>query len=404
MLLKLAWRNIWRNRRRTLISVAALALGVTAIVSMHSIFEVSVTEMARGITTGLIGHAQVHGRGYQDSPEMSNVVSDPVAVEAKLQQALPGTTAERRVVGAGLAGSEDVSAAVMVLGIEGEKPGAQRLLAIEQGRGLDAAGSREVVIGSGLARELKLEPGGEMILVGQAADGSTANDRYTVAGTADAGSSDANQTTVFMRLADAQSFFGLGEGVHQVIVRLPADDEDLGRPVSILGGALDLATLEILPWTSILPELKGALDAKRKNMRLIDVIVFLIVSLGILNTMSMSTFERTREFGVMASLGTRPRRVLAMVLLEALMQGVIGLCIGVALSWVILQAIGVADFSGLTAGADVLGARLPPMRFAVAAGPVAEAALVTFATMIAGALAPAIRAARLKPVEATRYV
>lgn len=404
MLLKLAWRNIWRNRRRTLISVAALALGVTAIVSMHSIFEVSVTEMARGITTGLIGHAQVHGRGYQDSPEVTNVVSDPVAVEARLQQALPGTATERRVVGAGLAGSEDVSAAVMVLGIEAEKPGAQRLLAIEQGRGLDRAGLGEVVIGSGLARELKLGPGGEMILLGQAADGSTANDRYTVAGTADAGSSEANQTTVFMHVADAQSFFGLGGGVHQIIVRLPSDGEDLGRPVSILRGALDPASLEILPWTSILPELKGALDAKRKNMRLIDVIVFLIVSLGILNTMSMSTFERTREFGVMASLGTRPRRVLAMVVLEALMQGVIGLCIGVALSWAILHAVGVADFSSLTAGTDVLGARLPPMRFSVAAGPVAEAALVTFATMIAGALAPAIRAARLRPVEATRYV
>ena len=68
MLLKLAWRNIWRNKRRTVISVAALALGVTAIVSMHSIFEVGLREMVRGITTGLIGHAQVHGRGYQDSP------------------------------------------------------------------------------------------------------------------------------------------------------------------------------------------------------------------------------------------------------------------------------------------------------------------------------------------------
>jgi putative ABC transport system permease protein len=404
VLLKLAWRNIWRNKRRTVISVAALALGVTAIVSMRSIFEVSTTEMARAITTGLIGHAQVHGRGYQDSPEMTNVVPDPVTVEARLANTLPGATTERRVVGAGLAGSEDVSAPVAVLGIEAEKPSARALLTIVQGRALDAARPREVVIGTGLARELGLAPGGEMILVGQAADASLANDRYTVAGTADAGSSDANQTMVFMRLADAQSFFGLGQGVHQIIVRLPTDDEDLSRPVSLLSGALDLSALEILPWTSILPELKGALDAKRKNMRLIDVIVFLIVALGILNTMTMSTFERTREFGVMASLGTRPRRVLAMVLLEALMQGVIGLCAGAALAWVILHAIGTTDFSSMTAGTDVLGVRIPPMRLSVTAGPVVEAALVTFVTMIVGALAPAIRASRLKPVEATRYV
>jgi ABC-type lipoprotein release transport system permease subunit len=404
VLFKLAWRNIWRNTRRTIISVLALALGVTAIVSMRSIFEVAVIEMARGITTGLIGHAQVHGRGYQDLPEMTNLVADPATVEAKLKSAVPGATTERRVIGAGLAGSTDVSTAVAVLGIDAELPSAKALLTIEQGRGLDAARPHEIVIGTGLARELGLVPGGEMILVGQAADGSLANDRYTVAGTADAGSSEANQSTVFMRLADAQSFFGLDQGVHQIIVRLPADEEDLSRPVSLLGGALDLSSLEVLPWTSILPELKGALDAKRKNMRLIDLIVFLIVSLGILNTMTMSTFERTREFGVMASLGTRPRRVLGMVLLEALMQGVIGLCAGVALAWLILHGIGTLDYSGLTGGTDVLGARLPPMRLSVTEGPVAEAALVTFVTMLVGALAPAIRAARLKPVEATRYV
>ncbi len=404
MLFKLAWRNIWRNRRRTIISVLALALGVTAIVSMRSIFEVAVIEMARGITTGLIGHAQVHGRGYQDSPEMTNVVPDPMTVEAKLKSAVPGATTERRVVGAGLAGSEDVSAPVAVLGIETEKPSARALLTIVQGRALDAERSREVVIGTGLARELGLAPGGEMVLVGQAADGSLANDRYTVAGTADAGSSEANQSTVFMRLADAQSFFALNEGVHQIIVRLPAGEEDLSRPVSLLAGALDLSSLEVLPWTSILPELKGALDAKRKNMRLIDLIVFLIVSLGILNTMTMSTFERTREFGVMASLGTRPRRVLGMVLLEALMQGVIGLCAGVALAWLILHGIGTLDYSGLTGGADVLGVRLLSIRLSITAGPVVEAGLVTFVTMLVGALAPAIHAARLRPVEATRYV
>jgi ABC-type lipoprotein release transport system permease subunit len=225
-----------------------------------------------------------------------------------------------------------------------------------------------------------------------------------VAGIADAGSADANQTAVFLHLADAQSFFALNQGVHEIIVRLPTEQEDLSRPVSLLRGALDLAALEVLPWTEILPELKGAIDAKRRNMRLVDVIIFLIVSLGILNTMTMSTFERTREFGVMASLGTRRRRVLAMVFLEALLQGLIGLLVGVALAWALLHVIGTVDYSGLTANTDILGVRLDVVRLAVNAGAVAEAAIVTLLTMLAGALVPAIRASRLKPVEATRYV
>ena len=405
MLLKLAWRNIWRNTRRTVISVLALALGVTAIVCIHSFQEVAYEAMIRGVTSGLIGQAQVHGRGYQESPEMSNVVPDAVAVEARLKGAVPGTQTERRVLGAGLAGSGDVSTAVMVMGIEPQKPGARALLTIEKGHGLDQSPAHEVVVGDGLARELDLAPGGELILVGQAADGSLANDRFTVAGTADAGSFDMNATAVFLQLADAQSFFALGQGIHQVIVRLPTDEEDLSHPVSLLRGALDLSALEVLPWTDILPELKGAIDAKRRNTRAIDLIVFLIVALGILNTMTMSTFERTREFGVMASLGTRRRRILAMVLLEALLQGLIGFAAGFALAWALFHAVGTADISGLAGNTDVLGARLPgALRLSVDSGSVALAGIVTVLTMLAGGLLPAIRASRLRPVEATRYV
>jgi putative ABC transport system permease protein len=404
VLLKLAWRNIWRNRRRTVISVLALALGVTAIVSINSVREVAYGQMIRGITTGLVGHVQVHARGYQSSPEMTSLVPDPVTVEARLEQAVPGARLERRVVGAGLAGSDDTSTAVMVMGIEPGIPSTDALLKIEQGRGLGVAPDREVVIGTGLARELRLAPGGEMVLVGQAADGSLANDRFKVVGIADTGSADANQTAVFLHLADAQAFFSLNQGVHQIIVRLPTDEEDLSRPVSLLRGALDLSSLEVLPWTEMLPELKSAIDAKRKNMRVVDFIVFLIVALGILNTMTMSTFERTREFGVMASLGTRRRRVLAMVLLEALLQGAIGLLAGIALAWVLLHAIGTVDYSSLTAGTDILGAHLGVVRLTLNPGAVSEAAVVTFLTMLAGALAPAMRASRLKPVEATRYV
>jgi putative ABC transport system permease protein len=404
VLLRLAWRNVWRNPRRTVISVAALAMGVMAIVCLHSLLDVAYGQMVRGITTGLIGHAQVHGRGYQDSPEMTNVVPDPVTVEASLKRAVPGARTERRVVGAGLAGSDEASTAVIVMGIEPAVSSTASLLKVERGRGLGDRPAREVLVGSGLARELKLAPGGEMVLVGQAADGSLANDRFTVVGVVDAGSNDANQAAVFLHLADAQSFFSLNHAVHQIVVRLPTDQEDLAGPMSLLRGALDLKSLEVLPWTDILPELKSAIDAKRRNMRAIDFIVFLIVSLGILNTMTMSTFERTREFGVMASLGTRRRRVLAMVLLEAMLQGVIGLCAGVTFAWVLMHVIGTIDYGGLTAGTDVLGVRLEAVRLSVSAIAVLQAGLVTFVTMLAGALAPAVRASHLRPVEATRYV
>ncbi len=405
MLLKLAWRNIWRNTRRTIISLLALALGVTAIVFLHSFREVANAEMIRSVTHGLVGEIQVHGRGYQDSPEIGNAVPHAEAAEARIAGALPGAATEKRVLGAGLASSREQATPAMVMGIEPTNPGARGLLTIEKGRALRSRPAHEAVIGTGLASELGLSPGDQLVLVGQAADGSLANDRFAVVGMADAGSSHANSSAVFLHLADAQEFFALGEGVHLIVVRLPGEQEQLTRPVSLLRGALDQQTLEILPWTEILPELKGAIDAKRRNMRLVDLIVFLIVSLGVLNTMTMSTFERTREFGVMASLGTRRQRVLAMVMLEALLQGLVGFCAGVALAWALLHGIGTVDLARLGGGGDVLGARLPDaVRLSVHGPSLLAAAVTTALTMLAGGLLPAVRSSRLKPVEATRYV
>src|SRR5262249_40418476 len=147
--------------------------------------------------------------------------------------------------------------------IEPDNRGARSVLAIASGRGLGAAPAREAVIGIGLAAELGVGPGGELVLVGQAADGSVANERFTVVGTADAGSSEANANAVFIHLADAQLVFVLGDAVHQIIVRLP-DDDDPVAAAARLRAASDPAKLEVLAWTQLLPELKGSMDAKTR--------------------------------------------------------------------------------------------------------------------------------------------
>jgi ABC-type antimicrobial peptide transport system permease subunit len=194
----------------------------------------------------------------------------------------------------------------------------------------------------------------------------------------------------------------LGDAVHQVIVRAP------GRAGPAAGQALraavDPRVLEVVPWTQILPELKGSMDAKARNMRVVDFVVFLIVALGVLNTMTMSTFERTRELGVLGALGTRRRRLLAMILLETVLLGLIGFAVGVALSAGLLLGIGDASMSAL-AGGDIMGVRMPEtVRLTVHGGPMVSAAVVSVLTMLAGGLLPAIRAARLAPVDAMRHV
>lgn len=402
MLVQLAWRNLWRNRRRTFINLLALALGVMGIVTLQSYRESAFSQMLESITTQLVGHIQVHGRGYQASPEIGNVVADPVTIEATLKGALPGVIPERRVLGAGLVGTEDTAAGAMVMGVQ---PG-HGSFSVVRGAGLSAtppgATPAEALLGVDLGAQLGVDVGGEVVLVGQAADGSVANDRYRVVGLADAGTFELNATAVFLRLEDAQSFFGLGDGVHQLVLRLPGDDEDLAAPLASARAALDLKALEALSWSEMLPELKSTIELKRQGQHSIDVIVFLIVGLGVLNTMTMSVFERTREIGVMLALGTRPRRMLALIVTEALLQGLLGLLAGLALSAALLYGIGGIDLGGLAAG-DVMGIRFPArVELHVPSSAVLSATLTILATMFAGGLLPAIRAARLVPVDAMR--
>jgi ABC-type lipoprotein release transport system permease subunit len=401
MLVALAWRNIWRNRRRTLITLAALSLGSFGIVAMHSFRESVFVQLAQNITAQLVGDIQIHGKGWQASPEIGNLVKDPIAIEAKLSSTLPDAKTEKRVLGAGLAGSKDNSAGVMIMGVQ---PGiGAGDLDVKKGAPLPAQAARTVVIGTGLAGELGVDVGGELVLVGQAADGSVANDRYTVAGLCDAGTEELNATAVFLHIKDAQDFFGLGDGVHELIVHLPPGNaEHEAKPLNALKTALDLRTVEAMSWNELLPELTGTIDAKRRGQYGMDFVIFLIVALGVLNAMTMATFERTREFGVMLALGTRPRRILALVVLEALLQGALGLLVGGGLAALGVLAMGDLHMAALSQG-DMLGVRMPStVHISLDAGSMLAAAITAFSTMLVGGLLPALRASRLPAVEAMR--
>jgi len=186
-------------------------------------------------------------------------------------------------------------------------------------------------------------------------------------------------------------------------VKLPTQEEDVSSEVNSLRAALDLKTLEALSWSEMLPQMKASMDQKRKNAGFMDFVIFLIVGLGVFNAMTMSVFERTHELGVLASLGTRPRRLLGMVLWEALWQAGIAFVVGVAIASAILYGIGSADLSTMMKG-DVMGVRMPShIELTLFPASLKGAAITAFLTAIAGALIPAYRASRLKPVEALRH-
>ncbi len=406
MLVKMAWRNLWRNKLRSAITMLALAAGVACVIMVATMQESAFGQMVDLATSGLLGDMQIHGNGYQDDPEIGTVVHNPAAVEAKLARALPGSKAVRRALGFGLAGTEDNAMGVMIVGMQPDREGDGGLVSVVKGRNLAAKPAGEAIIGSGLGEQLEIEPGGEIVLLSQAADGSLANDRYTVVGLVDAGNKELSDTAVFLQLDDAQEFFALEDGVHQILVHLDDEqDDDIGGAVATLRGALDLTTLEALSWSEIVPELKGMIEEKKKGRDIISFIVILIVGLGIFNTMAMSTFERTKEFGVMASVGTRPRRILGLVLAEALLQGAIALALGVVIAAIVIQGVSPLEYAAkMTEGGDMMGLSFPAkIHLELSVEGVKLGAVTAVATVLFGALWPAWRASRLKPAQAVRY-
>ena len=405
MLLKMAWRNIWRKKKRSLITMTALAGGVLGIMFIHSFGEGVWGAVIKMTTSAFLGHMQVRGNGWEDEPAIYKTVPDPIAVEAALKQTLPDAATLPRVMGFGLAAGEELSTGVMIMGLDpARERGSSDLLAIQRGRDLGDVAAREIVVGEDLATQLELELDEELVLLGQAADGSMANDLYKVVGLADAGTQEMNGGAVFLHLADAQEFFALENGVHQILVNLDGNPEEVSGPLAALRGALDLKALEVLSWNEIAPELEAVVRQKRGGWKFFDFIVFFIVGLGVFNVMAMSTFERTRELGIMASLGTRRRRIVGLILTEAMLLGAVSLVVGIALALALLYGVGTVDLSAM-AEQDLMGFRFPSH---IEARPTSAAFINATATVVlttlAGAIWPAWKASRLKPVDAVRYV
>lgn len=406
MLLRMAWRNIGRKTRRTALTVAALSVGTAALVFTHAYAESSYAMMIDVVTRGYLGQMQIHGKGYNDDPDLYTTVPHPEAVERRLADVLPGATASRRVTGVALAAGDDRSSGAIVLGIQPERERAStRLVHIVRGHELSAYPAHEALLADSLAKRLRVTLGADLLLLGQAADGSIANDVYTVVGTTGgAASVELAEGTVFLNLADAQDLFALDGRVHQIVVNLD-DGLEPREAAATLREALQAqwSDLEVMSWNEMFPELEIGIEADRKGTYAMDVIILLIVVLGVFNTMTMATYERIRELGILQSIGMSGGRVVALILSEALFLGLIGLGLGLALGAAITYGIGSIDYSAFE-GADILGVQMP-RELVLRVSPLALVApsLTTVVTCLLGGLWPALKASRLQPAAAVRH-
>ena len=318
MILTLAWRNIWRNSRRTAITVAAVSLNAAILIASYALMDGMMIHTVENTTNIVVGEAQIHAPGYLVDRSMYKTVEKPEDVLARL--AREGVPASARGYGYGLAASGTKSAGAMFWGMDPAVESRVFDLArhVERGAFLSAQAEGGVVLGKKLARSLKADLGSEIVVVVQAADGSLGNELYTVTGILKAAGDSLDRTAALLHRDDFETLFVSDGRVHEIAVNtrgaLPLEETARLAEKAAPG-------MEVKTWRQLLPSLSDMVNMFDAAIAVFGMIFFLASALGVMNTMLMATFERIREFGILKAIGTTPWRILRDVAAEALVPG-----------------------------------------------------------------------------------
>lgn len=401
MLLKIAWRNVLRNRRRTLLSGLAVGLGLASLMFVSALLAGMFEGMIRTATDTFLGHGEIHARGFREAPEVENTIRDSGAVLHGLEGEKLIERFSPRVFSHGMLGSAAGAQAVVLYGIEPEMEKDITLVddAVIAGKYLGPYDGTGILIGDRLAETLEAAPGDRLVLtVAQARTGDLSQEMFRVAGIFRMGEREMDSAMAFITLKEARRLLALGDGVHEVVLRFKRL-EDAGNPALPFWKEYSRGGNEALGWRQLVPQLDSAISLSRVSKAVSLLLVFAVVALTIMNTLFMSLYERMFEFGVLRALGTRPAGMAAIILMEAASLSVISIGMGAVLG---LAAIGYfsaygidyrgIEFAGVTI-ADYLYPVLEPEQFTLYP-------LLIFVFAMVSALYPASYAARLTPARA----
>lgn len=402
MIGKIAFRNTLRQKRRTILTALTMVGGFVLAAISIGWSDGTYNSIINMFTRNQLGHIQIHKKGYLDKPSLYKTIDDYKKIGEKISDVRGVESWTPRLFAAGLASVEDKSSAVQIRGIDPEKE--QKATRFDQkiiqGRSLSREPSHEAVLGKGLAQVLEAGLSQEVVIVSQAADGSIANDIYTITGILSSGDDASDRMSLYLHLEEAQELFVLTGEVHEIALVV----EKLGqvdRITNELKKILDNPNLEVSPWQVFAKPFYRAMKVDKEGMWVMIFVIILIVAVGVLNTVLMSVLERIREYGVQKAVGTRPKHIFWQVILEINFIAIGSILLGALLSFIFNHLISINGISlpfSFTYGGVEFKKMYAEVNFRTFIIP---ALTVILSALVVGVF-PAFKAARVEPAKAMR--
>jgi ABC-type lipoprotein release transport system permease subunit len=401
---RLAWRNLWRNYRRTAIMLAAITVGAWAMIFMTALMRGMVDDMVRDGISSLPGHVQIHDPAFRDDPSVNNLLPplDETLLRALGTEQVVAWTTRVRVPA--VISSERETRGVTLLGVDPERERGISFVAgdVVEGRFLESLDDRGLVLGRKLVERLETGLGKRVVIMTQDPDNEIADRGFRVVGIFESKMVQYEEGFAFAAEGTIQSLLKIGDRVSEVAV-LGDDYRDvdgLYRDVEAAAGA----DAEVLPWYELDTYLGSMLAVMDGFVLVWIVVVFLALSFGLVNTLVMAVFERVREIGLMLALGMTPRDILSQIIVESVLLLALGLAVGDVLAWATIEPLkGGIDVSIVGEGMELFGAAsvlYPALYFS----DVVLANVVVLVLGFLASLSPAWRASRYEPVEAITKV
>ena len=410
--LRVGWRNLWRNRRRTALTAAGVAFAVFLVVSSMCLQFGSYAMQEQTATSLLAGHLQLLNPEYPDDQRLEANLTDATELAGRVAGAPGIASVAPRVEAFALASAGERSFGAQILGVD---PAAERRVVDFHQRiveGSHLAGPDQAVLGQALARNLGVGVGEEVVLLGNANQGGVAAMVVTVTGVFRTGMAEVDRSLLLADIRAVQQAFDLGDRAHRLVVRttnLRGVEEIAAElrsrlPARWPEGAGRAAPLEVQTWHQVLPDLRQAIEIDRLSGQFFYWIIMILVAFSVVNTFIMTVFERTREFGMLLAIGMRPARIMLMLQWEARFRWVIGAGAGVALAaglmgWLSRTGIYLGEAIEQLASQMYMPTRLYPVFEAEA---LLTAPLVLLLGTQIAAVLPSLRIRGLEPMEALR--